>query len=45
MEPPAPVGPETAIGLTVRGREVVAISEHWDGATSSFHVRTGSVLP
>jgi hypothetical protein len=40
--PPGPIQGDVAIGLVARGREVVAVTERWDGAASSFRVWIGT---
>lgn len=39
---PGPIQGDVAIGLVARGREVVAVTERWDGAASSFRVWIGT---
>jgi hypothetical protein len=45
VEPPGPVGTEVAIGIAVRGRQLIAITEAWDGVSSSFRSWIGTVAP
>ena len=41
MDDGGPMTRDVAIGLVVRGRELLAITERWDGATTTLHVWRG----
>lgn len=43
--PAGPISQDMAIGLVVRGRQVLAVTEHWDGAESSFRAWIGTASP
>lgn len=43
--PEAPISEDMAIGLVVRDRQVLAVTEHWDGTQSSFRAWIGIASP
>ena len=43
--PDGPIRQDTAIELVVRGRQVLAVTEHWDGTESSFRAWIGTASP
>ena len=43
--PQGPISEDIAIGLAVRDRQVLAVTEHWDGTESSFRAWIGTAAP